>query len=199
MTEPRKLVAWTAAVLFGFFGMARVALAGNVCPGSLSTCHTNWFAGNGSLLIKNKTEDSKDKLIWKAKGSALTQADFGDPQNTTEYAFCIYAGSTNALVAEIDVPPSPSKWTVVGTKGYKFLDLTLADGGAQTILLKGSGNHGRILLKGSGVNLPDPLNSGSLPLPVTVQLFSQQTDSCFNTEFQNTPLRNTTTVFKAKY
>jgi hypothetical protein len=168
----------------------------DACPASPLSCRT---AGKSLLLLKNKTPDSKDKLVWKfIKGAQTTQSDLADPRSSADYALCIYAGTTNGLVAHINVPPSSSKWSILSTKGYKFFDSTLADDGAQKILLKGGGaGKSKMLVKGRGVNLPDPLNSGSLPLPVTVQLFNYQTGVCFDSSF-NSALKNTTTFFKAK-
>jgi hypothetical protein len=54
-----------------------------------------------------------------------------------------------------------------------------------------------MLVKGRGANLPDPIDSGSLPLPVQAQLINYQTGVCFNTQFTSA-LKNTTTLFKAK-
>ena len=40
------------------------------CPVNPVSCRT---AGKNKLLIKNKTDDSKDKLVWKwTKGAATT-------------------------------------------------------------------------------------------------------------------------------
>ena len=154
------------------------------------------------LLIKNKSDDTKDKLTWKwIKGAATTVDDLKDPTTTANYALCIYAGSTNALVAQLDVPPSNTKWQPLGSKGFKFLDNTEADDGAQKIKLKsGSANKSKALVKGRGTNLPDPLdaiNGGPLQPPVTTQLINLQTGACFGSTF-NTPLKNTTSFFKAK-
>src|SRR6185369_12880090 len=79
-----------------------------VCPSVPSACRT---AQKNLLLIKNKADNSKDKLIWKwIKGAATTTAEFADPRATAEYALCIYAGTTDALVAQVHIPPSNTKW-----------------------------------------------------------------------------------------
>lgn len=57
-------------------------------------------ASKSSLLIKQKG-GTKDKLVWKwLKGQATSQAEFGDPLTSTDYALCIYAGTTSALLEE---------------------------------------------------------------------------------------------------
>jgi hypothetical protein len=177
---------------------AMQACLSSTCPATPQTCRTSH---KGLLLIKNKTPDSKDKLVWKfIKGAQTTQSDLQDPRSTADYALCIYAGTANTLVGTINVPPSNSKWTVLGTKGYKFLDTTpFPDDGAKKILVKGgTAGKSKMLVKGAGANLPDPINGGPLSLPVTVQLFNYQTGACFNTTFTNA-LKNTTTLFKAKF
>ena len=46
----------------------------------------------------------KDKLIWKfLKGDATAQQDFGNPAVNTDYAICIYAGTSNTLINELNV------------------------------------------------------------------------------------------------
>jgi hypothetical protein len=180
------------------------ACLSSACPAGPSAvgsgpgqCRT---AGKNLLLIKNKTDNSKDKLIWKfIKGAATTQVDLADPRTTADYALCIYAGTTNTLVATLNVPPDSSKWTTIGSKGFKFLDTTpYPDAGVQKMILKGgTAGKSKMLVKGRGTNLPDPIDSGSLPMPVTVQLFNYQTGVCFNGTF-NSALKNTTTLFKAK-
>jgi hypothetical protein len=158
------------------------------------------------LFIKNKTDDSKDKLIWKfIKGAATPPNDLQDPRTTADYALCIYAGTTgafagtsSALVAQINVPPDPTKWFPSGGQGYKFFDPTLADDGVQKIVLKAGGTFkSKMLVKGRGANLPDPIDSAPLTLPVTVQLVNYQSGACFESAFTSV-MKNTTALFKAK-
>jgi hypothetical protein len=55
-----------------------------------SVCRT---AAKNKVLIKNKADNGKDKLIWKwTKGALTTQAEFGDPTTTADYALCFYDG-----------------------------------------------------------------------------------------------------------
>jgi len=153
------------------------------------------------LLMKNKTDDTKDKLVWKwIKGQSTTQADFADPTTSANYAFCIYSGTSNALISEIDVPPSSSKWKPLGTKGYKYLDSAATADGAQKITLKGSSsNKSKILVKGRGSNLPDALDGGPLTLPIKAQIINHGTAICWESNFTATNVKkNTSSQFKAK-
>jgi hypothetical protein len=151
------------------------------------------------LLIKNKTDNGKDKLIWKwIKGAATTQTEFADPRATAEYALCIYAGTTDALVAQVHIPPSNTKWTALGTKGFKYLDPQLTADGTQKVILKGGvAGKSKAILKGKGTNLPDPLDMGPLGTPVTAQLLNYQSGVCWQGTF-TTAKKDLTTIFKAK-
>jgi hypothetical protein len=165
----------------------------SACPSAPQTCRT---AQKSILLLKNKTDDNKDKLTWKwIKGAATTTADLADPTATADYALCIYSGPSGALVAQMNVPPV-NHWSTLGTKGYKYNDSSGSQDGAQKLILKsGTAGKSRILVKGKGTNLPDP----TLPLqfPVSVQLFNYQSGVCFDSTF-STALKNTNTLFKAK-
>jgi hypothetical protein len=167
------------------------------CPSGPQTgCGT---AQKSLLLIENKTPDRKDKLTWKFfKGPKLTQTRLALPTSTTDYALCIFAGTSNALVGQINVPPSNTKWKPLGGKGYKYLDLSLANDGAQKILLMGgAAGTSRALVEGRGINLPDPVTP--LQFPVTVQLFNYDTGVCLNSTFpSSSAFKNTSTLFKAK-
>jgi len=130
--------------------------------------------------------------------AATTTAEFADPRSTADYALCIYAGTADALVASIHIPANNSKWTALGTKGFKYLDPTLAADGTQKVILKGgTAGKTKALLKGRGGNLPDPLDMGPLGTPVTAQLLNYQSGVCWGGTF-TTAKKSTTTIFKAK-
>jgi hypothetical protein len=167
-----------------------------VCPAAPEACRT---AQKSLLLIKNKDDNTKDKLIWKLiKGEATTQVDFGDPTDSADYALCIYQGASQALAAQIHVPPG-SSWSALGSKGYRYLELTGAAGGTQKVIVKGTGAAGKTkaLLKGRGDFLPDPIDSTALQEPVIAQLFNYQTGICWQGSYA-TAKKNTTSLYKAK-
>ena len=166
------------------------------CPPQPLACRS---AEKSMLLLKNNDQNTKDKLVWKwIRGQATTQAEFGNPTSTADYALCVYAGATPALVAEVDVPSSNTHWSPLGDIGYKYLDTSGAADGAQKIQLKGSAaNKAKALVKGKGTELPDPLEAGALNLPVTVQLINQESGICWASEFASA-IHNTSSQFKAK-
>ena len=99
-------------------------------------------AAKSILMLKNSdTDDGKDKLIWKwSKGADTTPGEFADPRNTAEYALCFYSGPSSALLKQISIPPSASKWSAVGTKGFKYNDVGGTADGITKIIVKGGGS-----------------------------------------------------------
>jgi hypothetical protein len=167
------------------------------CPnGPQAGCRTST---KKLLLVKNKMDSTKDKLIWKfIKGAATSTADFANPQSTAAYALCIYAGTADALVATLSVPPHNARWQPIGTKGFKYKDASGSASGVQKIILKGgAAGKTKALLKGKGLNLPDPLDSAALGTNVTAQLLNHETGICWETTF-SAPKKDTQELYKAK-
>jgi hypothetical protein len=165
------------------------------CPAApLSNCRTS---GRSILLLKDKTPDSKDRLLWKwVNGQATMAADFGEPATTTNYALCLYSGTTATLIADAEVHADSQTWTFIGGKGYRYLDGTYSQDGIQKILLKGKADadKSKILWKGKGDQLDDLL-PGTLPLPpagfpVTVQAVNNETPVCFESTFAEADVKS---------
>jgi hypothetical protein len=184
----------------------------DICSESSSSCLTTACpddpqtgcrsAAKSLLLIKSKTDNSKDRLVWKwIKGAQTTATEFADPTATSEYAFCVYAGSTNALVATVHIPPG-TNWKPLGKvtapKGYKYLDKSLSADGAMKVILKaGVAGKSKALLKGAGANLPDPLDAGQLGTGVTAQLLNYGSGVCWESHFAIPKKEVTNTIYKA--
>ena len=169
------------------------------CPVNPVVCRA---AAKNKLLIKNKTDDTKDKLVWKwTKGDATTQGEFGDPVTTANYALCFYAGATPTLLEGLSVPPGGGKWSTISTKGYKYKDPAATNGGITKIIVKGgAAGKSKALVKGKGANLPDfdsdlPIPTGNLPL--IVQLRNNSSGICWSGSFA-TPKKNQLDQFNAK-
>jgi hypothetical protein len=108
------------------------------CPANAAVCRT---AAKNKVLIRNKTDNGKDKLIWKwTKGDATTQPEFGDPTTTADYALCFYDG-TGALLQQANVPPG-ANWALLGTRATSTVSSAAAQAGITKIILKG-GDAGR--------------------------------------------------------
>ena len=166
---------------------------------SYSLCATTAAVGcrtalKSVLVIKDNTTNSKDKLTWKwIKGQSTTQAEFGDPTSTASIALCVY--DNTGLVGETLVAPG-ANWSVVSTKGWKFLDKSGSQDGIQKVVLSGStDNKAKALMKGKGINLPDI--APALTLPVTVQMVNSESGLCWQSVF-NAAIKNQTGQFKAK-
>jgi len=136
------------------------------------------------LILKDKSPDEKDQLIWKwIKEPPTTQAEFVVPTGTTQYALCIYSGSGPAITYV--VPGDSVKWKALGDKGYKYKNVGGAADGITKVLLKGSTqNKSKCRVKGAGADLKDPaleqLDDAGL---VVVQLVNDQTSVCFESTF----------------
>jgi hypothetical protein len=152
-------------------------------------------ADKSLFLVKDKTDDAKDKIVWKwIKGAETSQDDFANPTASATHGFCIY--ENGAIVGTAVVPPDPSKWTTISTKGYKYKDKPGTEFGVQKMILKGGATgKAKALLKGKGMLLPDP--NPDLTLPVVVQLVNGDTGVCWETTF-GSALKNVVGLFKAK-
>lgn len=155
-------------------------------PAPVTGCRT---AGKSLLLLRDKTPDDKDALLWKwLNGQTTSIVDFGQPSTTTDYALCIYRASAPALLDSAVVPSDAQTWRLLSGTGYSYLSSTGVQDGIQRILLKGKpNNRSKAFWKGKGAALPD-LAPGSLPLasgdfPVTVQVFNTATNVCFESTF----------------
>jgi len=168
---------------------------GAICPATPATgCHPP--KQDSLLVLKNKSDDVKDMLIWKWRnsGGPVTLNDLGDPDGTTNYALCLYAGSASATVAI----PAGSKWRAQGTNGYIFKDTSGSPDGAQRARLGtvNSGNQAKAFVRGRGTNLPDTL-APPLALPVIVQMVNDTNNVCLSV-FYDAVVKNDAKEFKAR-
>jgi len=147
------------------------------------------------FLVRNKTDTTKDKLIWKwIKGASTSQSDFADPTATAIYAMCVY--ENGVLTTTLAVPPSASLWKSISTKGFKYKDTAGSSFGIQKILLHGStSSTSKVLVKGKGSLLPNP--AVPLTLPVEVQVINSDTGVCFDATY-TTFKKNSEGLFKGK-
>lgn len=167
-------------------------------------CRPVAFAEKGRLVIKNKPEDRKDKLVWKwLKGSVTPKADFGAPLVSESYILCMYDGG--GLVASTLAPAGglcgagkPKPCWKENTKGFQYKDKDLTPDGIQILKLSEGLEAGKakILLKGKGENLQLP-NLAALTSPVTMQLVSNS-GICWETVFSAPFQKQDSETFKDK-
>ena len=170
---------------------------GSCDPAIRTTCRS---ALKSLLLLKNSSDDEKDKLVWKwLKGAATTLEELGVPTATTAYALCIYSGTSAAAIAEADIPPSATLWQPSGSTGFKYKDPARTQDGIQKALLKaGAAGKAKALVKGKGTGLPDP-PAGPLTLPITAQLVNSGNIVCFEGVYDTADvIKNEADQFKAK-
>jgi hypothetical protein len=90
------------------------------CPPMPETCRT---ALRSSLLLRNASDDTQDKLAWTwNKGTSTALTEFGDPRSTTDYTICLYEGPTSALVGQATILANSIRWRATGTRGYRYAD-----------------------------------------------------------------------------
>jgi hypothetical protein len=189
------LIAAVSAVVL-CTGLAGVARAATLCTGIKNTCRE---PGRSSLRIKNTSDHAQNRIAWKwLRGAATTVADFGTPTGTTQYALCIYTGTSSA---EADIAPSSTLWAK-DRNGFRYKDRALSSDGIRKVnLASGSAGKAKVVVTGKGANLP-PLPTGPLTLPVTVQLVNNTNAVCFESVFTSADVKanqNTAALFKAKF
>jgi hypothetical protein len=77
-------------------------------------------AGRSLFILRNDAgNDERDKLTFKwLQGAETTPAELGSPDDATEYALCVRAGSSAATVAI----PAGSNWAATGLSGFRYED-----------------------------------------------------------------------------
>lgn len=157
--------------------------------------------GKGRLLLKNKPEDKKDKLIWKwLKGAISPKADFGDPLVDENYLLCLYDGGglrASSLAPAGGLCSGKPCWKEK-TKGFQYKDKDLTPDGVNLLKL-GAGvevGKAKIFVKGKGANLQLP-DLSTLTTPVIVQLVNNA-GICWETVFSAPFQRQDAESFKDK-
>ena len=160
--------------------------------------------GKALLLVKDSSDDTKDKLIWKwLKGQSTNDVEFGDPvEGSTVYSLCVYdrIGDVPSLVSSATVLPG-ANWSATGS-GSKYSEKTGVAGGITKVLLKPGGDgEAKAMIKGKGVDLqlPPPASTSqlfNLDTSLTVQLLSSG-GPCWESNF-SAAVKNEVGQFKAK-
>jgi len=168
--------------------------AGSPCPDDGDPCTTNTCDGAGGCgqvpsgckaagrsvftLRNDPANDERDMLSFKwLQGAETTTAELGNPDDATDYALCVRAGSSAAVVA---IPAGPN-WIATGLSGFRYKDASgsgVPSGARRALLRIGSAGKAKAVVKGKGVHLPDDLVP-ALSTPVAVQLVNDETGVCF--------------------
>jgi hypothetical protein len=191
---------------YGIFGQ-RYAAGADVLRCAQSprpSCKQSTVTGNGLLLVRDRTPDSRDLVSWTwARGEATSLDDFGDPLATDGYVLCLY-DETGARPYEIAHARAPAGgtcgtrpcWKATAT-GFKYGNAARTPDGMKKLQLK-AGDDGRAQAKAaaSGALLdPPPL---PLALPARVQLQAGN-GSCWEATYDaGGVIRNTDTEFRGQ-
>jgi hypothetical protein len=150
-----------------------------------------------------KISDKRDLVAWRWRTSGnIAIADFGDPLNTTDYSFCVYAGASPTLIMELRAPVggtcgSKPCWKSRGSKGWRYKDKERTpDGIVKLVLRTSAAPLSDIVLRARGTNIPiPPLN---LTQPVIAQLVKGDGPECWEAVYSAPPLKNTADKFQDK-
>jgi len=177
------------------------------CGTPMTGCRTSVQPFRTSLVLKDKSTDDGDKLVWKwLRGSSTTAGDFGNPLGTDNYVLCIWSGLTSpTLIARVDAPAGgtcdgKACWRSTGRgtpTGFKYVDSDLTPNGAQKVILgAGVARKAKAIVKAKGVSLALPSLPATLPLRVQLQ---GGPGRCFEAFYTSTGLaRNDATTFEGR-
>lgn len=164
----------------------------------LPSCRLPDVSRAGLVLLRDRTPDTKDKLVWKWLKGAATAADpdFGDPTVGTDYVLCVYdapAGVDRLLMA--NEMPAGALWTPF-SKGFRYKDRNASHDGVTFALLKeGDAGRAKIVVRGKGAGLDMTDLSGLAP-PLRVQVSNGTV--CWQATYDATVLRSEPELFKAR-
>lgn len=168
-----------------------------------SGCGTPAVAGKSLFQLRDATTD---KLLWRWGAGDAALIQFGRPEQTAEYALCIYDGAT--LAADLSIPPGELCGGVPcwkpNARGFKYKGRGSNADGIDTVILKeGAGGRAKLLLKakGAALALPPPFDPNSVQFAqspsVRVQLVNS-VGACWEAVYSPPALRNIPGTFKDK-
>src|SRR5262245_48910504 len=193
----------------------RFEQAGSPCEGDDDPCTSDFCDGNGScddeekpaencrqpvapgastLVIRDAENDAKDLLVWKwRRGQATSKADFGEPNESTIYALCIY-DDVDGLLSNVTLDPGGTCgqhacWAD-RPGGFRFRSRAREPEGASTLVLQHGRRDGRshIVLQASGDNLDLP-DLTDISSPLIVQLRRTGSTMCWEARYSFPPAR----------
>lgn len=198
-TEPIHDVTFTAA-LFRDIGWTFAAAC---APKPLSSCQLA-KSKKGSVVLKDKTPDTKDRLNWSwTSAAAIAKTDFGTPTTSSDFNLCLYDSGGLAGASQLRMRGSvPAGGTCAkrpcwkeSTNGFSYADQELTPTGIASLkLTAGAAGKAKIRLTGKGSNLQ--LSGLPWTAPVTVQLVRTDSTTCWSATY-SVPSKNDPTQFKA--
>jgi len=171
-------------------------------PAPQAGCRTSISAA-GLFSFKKRAIAAQSSLKWKLdRGPTTIGSDFGAPQTTDGYSFCVYDSSASPQpLIEAAVPPGGACgklpcWKPFSGGRIDYFDKTRYVAGLEWIRMSpGPAGKAKVLVTGYGERLDLP----NLPLtgPITVQL-QVANGQCWSATYSSRIRRNANGVFKAK-
>jgi hypothetical protein len=174
------------------------ATPGGLCAQAPRECVS---PARASLVLRHRDGGTRDRLKLRMKDVGESEVTvFGNPQEDTTCAFCLYLG--DSLIGSATVPPG-SLWQ---SRSRKMLFRDHAsppahDGITRIVLEAGeSGVPAPVLVqvRGRGAELPLPALPLSEPFVLTVQVSNSSNEDCWEASFTTAErIRNDADVFRA--
>lgn len=150
------------------------------CPAIPNVC-VEAETGQFSVVKRHR---HPTKMKWKASTLDIAIEELADPTVDAPYAFCIYAGTAEALVKAVEIAPGET-WKG-GRTSYWYQNDGSGLGGVQNIrALPGSFENAQLAVVARGDELLDigfPLTEDKFPL--LVQLANPTQNICWETTFE---------------
>lgn len=155
------------------------------------------------MLLLRDTSARKDRFVWRWRGTSTGIGEFGDPTATTDYAFCLYAGTAEARVMEASAPAggmcgNHACWIKRDARRFKYRDPDATPDGIVRIALRArpAVTRAHVVVAGRGPNLQMPI----MPLeqPVRAQLVKSDGSECWEATFSAPALKSNQRQFRDK-
>lgn len=167
-----------------------------------SDCRNPAVPGRWVVLLRN-VADRKDHLVWKWRGVSSGLDEFADPLTTTDYSFCLYAGTAAAPVLAARAPAGSTCgnrpcWVKRGERRYKYVDHDRTPDGLTRMVLRANPSRTRanLVVVGRGINLEVP--PLPLELPVRGQVVKSDGPECWEAHYSAPALKNSQRQFRDK-
>ena len=174
-----------------------------LCPSTPRAGCRNPSPPNSWVLLLRDVNDRKDRFVWRWRGVNSGIDEFGDPTVSTDYAFCLYAGTAEARVMQARAPAGDicgtrPCWKKRDSRRFKYVDRDRTPDGIARIALRArpSKTRAHVVVAGRGPNLDMPL----LPLeqPLRAQLVKSDGPECWEATFSAPPLKSNKRQFRDK-
>jgi hypothetical protein len=193
-----RILALCALVVAACTLLGAAPSAAQLCgPEPAVGCRKSLAPHASLLMVRDKTPDTHDQLIWQwKKGEATSKSDFGDPRATTNYAVCIYdrSGGTPTLVSAADIPAASRCggehcWRQ-SSVGFRYRANKRTGAAITTLVLRAGPQGGALILVKAG---GEPLQMPSLPFAqdpsITVQV-KNDLGFCWDADYTAPAQRN---------